>query len=133
MKASLHPNLNSEHHLRYVKSLKDGIERCGDTAVIADYDTAPDASCDLSVIWSYKQKQVINSGTRVLVMEHGYLPERQSWISLTLDGIAGRGLTTLPPQGAEVGKRAADYFAKHVKPWRKYDAQGHVLVIGQLS
>jgi hypothetical protein len=135
LKVALHPNPNSDQQMRLMQSLAEGITAGGDVAIFAAHDTPADFDPDLSVIWSYKQKQVIATSKRLLIMEHGFFPPREKWISLALDHMGRLGVHMQAPASETPNARLKAYFSRFVQPWRNLKRsdrhQSSALLIGQ--
>lgn len=90
------------------------------------------SNADIAVIWSWKQRRVIErqieTGKHILVLERGFLQPRNSWISLSWDGFNGRGSF---PGAADGGARWDHHFGPMLKPWRQ-SRGGNALLIGQV-
>jgi hypothetical protein len=80
--------------------------------------------------WSWVNGQRFrDQGHSVLVLERGYLGNRQAWTSLAWNGLNNRG--TVPPVPDDGGERFDRFHAGLLQPW---DPQGdYVLLIGQVA
>jgi len=75
---------------------------------------------DLAVIWAHRQRPLFEAqraaGKHYLVMERGYIGDRQAWTSLGFDGLNGRA--KFPP-ATDGGARWDRLFAQYMmKGWR---------------
>lgn len=108
----------SGHQRRYADLFRQGMAKHGVE------ETTP-AQADLVVLWGVHNRAAIEQckrqGKDYLVMERGYLGNRQEWISLGFNGLNNR---------AEFVTGDTPRPDWPVKPWR--DDGEHVLVIGQV-
>lgn len=111
-------------------ALRRGVERCGLETITGRYDEPTDA--DVAVIWGWKQSKVISAcqqgGQQLLVLERGFIQPRHAWISLTWNGLNGRGQF---PTANDNGARWRQHFATRLQPWRTSPGD-YVLLIGQV-
>lgn len=129
MKVSLHLVARSFHQMMWGRALAEGFALHGVKVDEGKLNVASNA--DLAVVWTWRQLDLIeemrSTGRRVLVMERGHLQPRRGWLSLGLDGLAGRGIY---PPCADSGERFERNFGNMVKPWRS--GGNYVLLIGQV-
>lgn len=120
----------SWHRFRAGRALRTAVAQDGWTVV----DSQPNrpAGADIAVIWSWKQPKVIadrlSSGGHLLVLERGFLPPRNDWVSMSWDGFNGRGVF---PGAADDGARFEQLYGHLLKPWKRED-NGLVLLAGQV-
>jgi hypothetical protein len=92
------------------------------------YKPGDPRKCDLAVCWGVKKKLEMKSGRRALILERGYVGDRQFWTSCGFGGLNGRAdfLNRNSP-----GDRWALHHAEAMKPWQP-NPDGYVLLIGQV-
>lgn len=117
---------NDKHRFGAGKALAKGIAACGHQVVVGKYNQVADS--DVSVMWSWKQPELINSNTDLLVLERGFIQPRNNWVSLSWNGFNGRGIF---PGAVDNGERFNKYFLHHLKPWKKAKGK-NALLIGQV-
>lgn len=92
------------------------------------YKPGDPRKCDLAVCWGVKKKMEMASGRRALILERGYVGNRQFWTSCGFDGLNGRADFL---NKNSTGDRWGLHFADHLKPWQS-NPNGYVLLIGQV-
>lgn len=109
--------------------MRQGLARHGIEASFVPRGTLSD--CDVAVIWGFKPPEFVHEmqrrGTRLLVMERGYFPDRMVWSSLGWDGLNNRARF---PECPDRGERFAQHWPKLLQPWK--DGGRHILLIGQV-
>lgn len=129
MKVIIHVN-HAAHQLEHGEALREGLARHGVSVQFATRDVPTPG--DIVVTWSIKQPLVIAaakaSGTPLLVMERGHLPNRMAWTSCGWGGLGGRGTYPAVDDGGDRWRR---HWPDLMKPWR---AEGcHALLLGQVA
>ena len=89
--------------------------------------------CDLAVFWGHRRGDIIArqqaAGARYLVVERGYIGDRFQWTSLGYDGLNGRAAFMVPE---DRGDRFARHHMTLLHPWRGFDPNGPVAIMGQV-
>lgn len=117
------------------KALAAGIQRCGDAAKLMPATMCARVDADVTVTWGLRggrtgiMKSIQARGGRHLVLERGFLGDREKYTSLSFDGITGRGVYAEPP-GDDGGARFEAHGGRF-KPWQRRDSKIAV-VIGQV-
>jgi len=109
-----------------------GLKRHGLTYEDRISDTGGLESCDLAVMWGVRHVPVIQiqdvSDGRYLVLERGYVGNREVWTSAGYDGLNNRAdfcNRDVP------GSRWARFWSDQLRPWKDMAGPGYVLVLGQ--
>lgn len=130
MIVSIHTRQLAGHQIEAAAALSKGIELHGDTVIHGKYNEH--IFSDVKLIWSWKQNKLIRQTQKnnesIVVMELGFFPPRDEWVSLTIDGMNGKGFC---PPATDNGARFWENFGHLLKPWRK-NSKGVALVIGQV-
>lgn len=114
------------------RALLEGIRAAGDRADLVD-PLAAEPEADLTVTWGLNagrmglMQRQHERGGRHLVMERGYVGDRERWTSLGFDGLNGRALF---PAVADGGARWRKHFDGLLKPWQRPGA--YALLLGQI-
>ncbi len=114
-----------------------GMRRHGETVTM---DEGPvRAGCDLMVTWGTRYASAFDIHTRagddVLVMERGYIGDREAWTSLAFNGLNGRGEFIVPEMDVDHVSRYYENF-RHLILWQKPDPSPirskYALILGQV-
>jgi hypothetical protein len=110
----------------YLSAFADGLVRHGIS--IDFFDRVP-RQADFAVVWGERARKVAAGTFRgpILVLERGYVADRQVWTSAGWDGLNGRA------RFAEINDpdRWNRHFSLLLRPWR-HDS-GYALLIGQVQ
>lgn len=113
----------------WLDAIAEGIRKHGANVERATYQT-PVGAPDVAVLYGVGQKDLIASlqarGTRCLIMEMGYVGDRNKYQSLLFDGLNGKGMH---PKVTDGGARWDRLFGHHMQPWR--EGGKYVLIAGQ--
>lgn len=127
---SFHTRPEAPHQHEAALALAEGIRAHGDEVIFGKPNH--NISSDAKVLWSWKQTGLIKNAKHhkdiLIVMERGFFPPRNDYVSLTLNGLNGLG--TCPP-ATDGGIRFWEKFGDLLKPWKK-NSKGVALVIGQV-
>lgn len=129
------PKKNWKFLTEVIKSFARGIRSCGEdvseSEVRLQYPIYGINDCDVLVVWSMKHrkciKPAIDAGKDILICEHGYIGDRQEWISTGWNDINGKAEFTIgdKPRWKKI------WSEDILKPWNMdYD---HALIIGQVT
>ena len=119
----------------WLTAMERGLKSHGMTPRLSDYRSAkdnPNVDCDLAIFWSYrpthiKQRQR-DRGKDFLVMERGYVGDRQKWTSLGFNGLNGNAEFHADDMPSD---RWNKNFKDLMQPWKKGGKE--VLLIGQVT
>lgn len=113
----------------WLDALAEGISKHGADVTRAAYSDDV-GTPDVAVLYGVGQKELIASlqarGTRCLIMEMGYVGDRNKYQSLLFDGLNGKGMH---PKATDGGARWDRLFGHHMQPWR--EGGKYVLIAGQ--
>lgn len=116
---------------RWKKALAEGIRRVGDIAEMVEPTECADA--DVTVTWGLQtsrrriMEQQLAAGGRHLVMERGYVGDREAWTSLGFDGL--NGYAAFPDN--DDFSRFGRHFGHLLRPWSSED-RGTAVIMGQI-
>lgn len=122
-----------EHQKEWLGAFVDGLKVHGIVARIRTVD-APDYSADLAVMWSFGPKWKLTraglekKGIDYLVLDRGYIGEKDGSASISLNGL--HGLSKL--QVIDCPGDRADGFKNLYKKWNP-SKKKYVLIMGQLA
>lgn len=130
MKFHIYINEKSNHQKLYTDLLKKSLLNNG-------LQPTDFKNCDFFITWAWKPNQVGSrwdlmkkSGKPVLVMERGYIGDRLSeWTSIGWNGLNGRA--DFCNSNITDYSRFDKHFSKYLKPWKKYNPDLPVLLVGQ--
>lgn len=130
MKVTIFFNESAQHQKAHAYAMSLGLSKHGIRSSFSYQKVLPTA-CDVAVVWGYKPLPFIRrleaQGSRLLLMERGYFPDRMLWTVLSWDGLNNRGKL---PECLDQGQRLESNWPNIIKPWNE---GGHyVLVCGQL-
>lgn len=122
-------NYHHRHARPYLNAFAKGLRRWRQPYVRVSISEPP-VACDLAVFWAYRRRDVMAaqllSGGRYLVLERGYIGDREHWTSAGYDGLNGRA--DFCNDGAPK-VRFQRNFAWLLQPWR---GEGeYLLIMGQ--
>lgn len=123
-------NSSLQHQRTAASALLAGFVKSGDAAAIVENDVGvpPLENIDAVVLWGWRRGPVFRArGLPVLVAERGYLGDREKWISLSWNGLDGRGLGPARDDPA----RFRENFGHLLHPWRRRSVKGWAVVMGQ--
>lgn len=114
------------HHVVHANALAEGLDRHGvQKRIIAPWDAI---EADICACWGWRlAAPLVAAGKRVLVMEHGYIGNRNVWTSLGWNGLNGRA--QFAP--AKDSSRFKKHFSDLLKPWNP--AGSYALLVGQVE
>lgn len=120
----------------WLTAVERGFQKHGVTPEKSTYKSAKDNSnpnYDLAVFWSHRPKHIINrqleAGKDYLVMERGYVGDRQAFTSMGFNGLNGYAQFYANNMSND---RWNKYFEHYMQNWRK-DYGDYVLLIGQIQ
>lgn len=116
-----------EHHAVYAAAMREGLRRHGVAVTVRTPDALREA--DVSIAWGWRLAgPLCGAGSRVLVMERGYIGDRMRWTSLGWNGLNGRATF---PAVDNAAHRLAWHFPGVIRP---VNMRGeYVLLIGQVE
>lgn len=115
------------------KALHAGITSCGDVATLMPARRVTETPHDVSVTWGLRggrtgiMQRTIKNGGRHLVMERGFIGNREQWTALSFDGIAGRGSFPIITDPS----RFISLHGHMMREWRD-NVPSRALVMGQV-
>lgn len=113
-------------------ALRDGIRAAGDVADLVDHSRYAEGY-DVTVTWGVRggrrglMARQNSNGGRHLVMERGYLGNREHWTSLGLDGLNGRAEFPM----IDDPSRFDEHFGHLLQSWKQ--GSGYALIMGQVK
>lgn len=112
------------HQAFYADALSKGLASHGISAAVVPFHAAPEA--DWYACWGWRVGASLRAqGKPVLVMERGYIGDREEWTSLGWNGLNGRAAHNPPIAGR------FDACGFTLKPW---NPKGwYVLLVGQVD
>jgi hypothetical protein len=126
MHVSILASPGARHQCEHAAALRNGLARHNVTSDIITHINQ--AKSDIVACWGWRAGQVFRKmGTRVLVIERGYVGDRFQWSSLGWDGLNGNAIM---PKVDDGGKRFHEFFAHLYQPESK--AGEYALLIGQV-
>lgn len=115
------------HHVQWLGAFVEGLKKHGVDFFQEDVRSA--TPCDLAVFWSHRHHHLIqqqkNAGLNYLVLERGFIGDREQWTSTGFNGLCGRAQWVTKDDPA----RFNDNFGELLKPWK--EGGEYILVIGQ--
>ena len=127
MKIGFVVNPALKHQVAAAALLRQGAARLGDALEVFPLGTAPRG--DVLACWGWRiGRTLAGQGQPVLVLERGYLGDRQRWTALGWDGLNGRARF---PACQDDGRRWEANFAHLLQPWKVREPR-RVLLIGQV-
>jgi hypothetical protein len=130
MKIEIHARPDMGHQVQWATAFLDGLARHGITSRITKPTEYGDA--DLHVMWSYRHTDLMNAvsgrGGDCLIMERGFLGDREENTALGFNGLNGHATFVYAGDPAERG------LAWHhlIRPWPVLDLADHYLICGQV-
>lgn len=129
MKVAIYVN-NARHQREHAAAMREGMARHGIRVEL--HPAALPTTADFHVVWGWKRPRIIAAakatGSPILVMERGHLPDRMAWTSCGWDGLGARGRYPTVEDG---GERFRRHWGHLMQPWRP-TPDGHVLLLGQV-
>ena len=128
MKINLYPRFGCEWHVRWLEAFRDGLKAHGLNSKIMSTNQYED--CDIAVCWGLSHNWIAQhraEGKAVLVLERGYIGDREEWTAIGWNGINGNADFCLDKP---LGNRA-QRLGLMVKDWQRNSA-GVVLIAGQV-
>jgi hypothetical protein len=124
--AVVNPHL--PHQAFWCGAMADGILRHG-IAVDVCSEGAGLPDCDAVACWGWRiAKTFVNRGYPTLVLERGYIGDRERWTSAGWNGLNGRASFPIPDGGAD---RFGENFGSLLQPWDDCPI-GYALIMGQV-
>lgn len=136
MRLTILADPSKPHHRKWAEHLGAGLAVAGVECIYHAPSRTPqtvNVAC-----WGWRMgKRFRERGHEVLVMEHGYVGDRQDWTSLRWNGLNGRG-TSICPRDIVEKDWAGTRFLNHHPPMAPMSAGpglgvGYVLLIGQVA
>lgn len=125
MQVTVMANPRAPHQVQAAEALCDGLRAAGHEA---RYTTSRRATTRLVACWGWRKGQELrHRGHDVLVMERGYLGDREVWHSLGWNGLNGRATFNESMADPE---RFRFHHGHRAQPWK--DGGDYVLLIGQV-
>lgn len=119
---------NGGHQQSHAAALVEGLTSLGLACQRSMYTSAR-TKFETVACWGWRVGlRFREEGSRVLVMERGYLGDRFAWTSLGWNGL--NGLATFPEPPDDGGERFARHHGHLMQPWR--DGGRYALLIGQV-